>query len=514
MYNKDETFEIYADLSVVKSLETTDERWIVEGIASTSHLDLVGDVVLPENFIKHLDFFLDKGKIFYNHGYIKPEDTDGRTPIGHPLEAKLTDEGLYIKCALNKEHPIAQKIWKETFTNPDPIFRNQIGMSIGAKPVGEIKRVWKSDVQKFVNYLPDLILYEVSLTSKPVNENTRTWANVYKSMMDGMDSMQENSATNPVDSIELTVEQKDLTNDVDNNLIVIKSNFTDGEGNVFEVVLPINKEVLKAIMEDDNKKPLEDTDAPAAPGADDAATPPAADDAAPMTPDAPADAGAGADAPASPDAPMDMGDSPLDGATNPDEAPATNPDGTPADDTAPQGDASIGMLNDKFDTLLDMFQAMKDDLAKIIGGSNTDAQVTPPATPDIAPTEMLKSFKDEMVTLMTSAFDNINKTIVENQVLVTKSFDEVKKGKDNADGLALASIMLEDGTSVSLQKSVDEPTAEDLTKDLKLKSLVEDFRNIIGARPGDIQKRTTIFQKVRVELGMDANEFRKLVNSK
>src|SRR6056297_1344313 len=113
-------------LKSVNISSETEDSWIFEGLASTSDVDLFDEVVYPESFLKTIDFFQEKGKIYFdhdyakanedwlqNHGFTKEEIVSLKTPIGRPTEAKLTEEGLYLKGVVNKKHPMAKLMWDQ-----------------------------------------------------------------------------------------------------------------------------------------------------------------------------------------------------------------------------------------------------------------------------------------------------------------------------------------------------------------------------------------------------------------
>jgi hypothetical protein len=254
---------VYVKIDAVKSVTPSPdgEAWIFEGIASTADMDLYNEVVYPESFINSIDFFKNNGKIFFdhdyaksnadwlsNHGFSRDEILALRTPIGKPLDAKITDEGLYIRAVLNKSHPMARLMWNQFLNNEDESFRDQLGLSIGAKYLGQPRKEYDVKKGKYVTYLPDLLLYEVSLTPEPVNPHTKSWKAAIKSMMEEAEIPREKETQYH------RIKPDSIQFDDVNNQIVVKSTVVDSDGvnHVFEQVIDVKEDVIKS-MEDTNQ---------------------------------------------------------------------------------------------------------------------------------------------------------------------------------------------------------------------------------------------------------------------
>lgn len=266
--NYDTELNIYVQIDAVKSVSEYDKNhWVFEGIASTQDIDLYDEVVYPESFLNSIEFFKSNGKIFFDHdyakanadwlkdhGFSKEEIIALRTPIGKPLDAKVTADGLYIKAVLNKEHPMAKLMWNQYLNNSDDSFRDQIGLSIGAKYLGQPRKEFDVTKGKYVTYLPDLLLYEVSMTPEPVNP--KTWASVMKSMMKDASTskvLDNRIETHIVPSNSVKIESFD-----DSGNLTIKSLVEGEDGTVYELISTINlkEDVLKA-MDEKEKEILE-----------------------------------------------------------------------------------------------------------------------------------------------------------------------------------------------------------------------------------------------------------------
>ena len=105
---------------VIKKFD--DDKRIIEGIASTPNTDRVGDIVEPHGaeFDLPLPFLMDHGK------------NGSDDSIGHVIDAKVTDEGIYIKAQIEQDPalPYLDAAWAKI---KKKLVR---GLSIGFKGLG------------------------------------------------------------------------------------------------------------------------------------------------------------------------------------------------------------------------------------------------------------------------------------------------------------------------------------------------------------------------------------------
>lgn len=166
-----------------RGLDLKPGDWVVFGVASTPSVDLVNDAILDikYTFGDSLEEFVNKGRIFYEHGYKhagnKEKHPDIDIPIGIPIAAEIADNKLYVWILLDKNHELAQKIYKHLQNSDNRI--NKIGLSIGAIPLG--KSTSKIIGNTYVNIPPKMRLYEVSITGQPINVDT--FVKILKSMI-------------------------------------------------------------------------------------------------------------------------------------------------------------------------------------------------------------------------------------------------------------------------------------------------------------------------------------------
>lgn len=167
-----------------KNLELKPGDWVIFGVASTPNVDLVNDAILDVKYTfgDSLEEFVNAGRIFYEHGYkhagnpSKHPDID--VPIGIPIAAEIADNKLYVWILLDKNHELAQKVYKH-LQSADDRFTSKIGLSIGAIPIG--KSQTKVINGMYVNVPPKMRLYEVSITGQPINIDT--FVKVLKSLV-------------------------------------------------------------------------------------------------------------------------------------------------------------------------------------------------------------------------------------------------------------------------------------------------------------------------------------------
>ena len=146
-------FDFWVPITKAKTKEDGSLR-IVEGIASTPHLDLQNETVDQSG----IDF-----KYFLNHGYFNWDHKPGsENKIGEPWECKVTPKGLYVKGIIYKGKKIADNVWEHIQTlskNTDS--KRRVGFSLQGKTVrrngNSILKCWIQDV---------------AITTAPINHNT------------------------------------------------------------------------------------------------------------------------------------------------------------------------------------------------------------------------------------------------------------------------------------------------------------------------------------------------------
>lgn len=157
--NPDE-FHFFVPLEKMEKSEKDGQR-LIQGIASTSHRDLQGEIVVQKGI--DYDYFL-------KHGYINDDHKEGpEHKVGEPLDCKLTKDGLWIKAMLYKGKERSDYWWEHINTLERNSSRRQVGFSIQ----GKIQRRAGSTIVK-------CWLQDVAITASPVN--TKTWAEIVKSL--------------------------------------------------------------------------------------------------------------------------------------------------------------------------------------------------------------------------------------------------------------------------------------------------------------------------------------------
>ncbi len=160
---------------------TTDDGGGFEGLGAVyMNIDAVGDIIAPGAFRATLPEFLKSGIIGgLNHNW--------EQPIGHPVDARETPQGLYLKAVLD-DTPDAQAVRNRMKVNPASGRATISKLSIGYKAT-ESKMMNPADTKAFwkdVGYMPSekddkrsskpvrllkaINLYEVSPVVTPANE--------------------------------------------------------------------------------------------------------------------------------------------------------------------------------------------------------------------------------------------------------------------------------------------------------------------------------------------------------
>lgn len=536
-------FQLFVPLDVVKSTKASDD-WVFEGIASTEHEDLFGEVVYPDNFAQSIDFFRSNGKIYFDHlyaqknadwlkdhGFTQEQILSLKMPIGKPLDAQITDEGLYIKAVLNKEHPLSSFVWNSFMKNSDARFHDTMGLSIGAKYLGAPRREYNIQKAKYVTYLPDLLLYEVSVTPEPVNPYTKTWAHALKSMMEFAEA-----TPNPVSYH--TIVPDEVIYDEGRDVLVVKSTVTgkSGETHVFESYIDVKEDIeylmpkntkrtLKALPGEEEETLLDEgLDLGEELGEDEAALAEAGEE---LADDVLAEEGGEEDLLAE-GGDMDMGgaEADVDGLLDSLVGDEAGDEGAPA----PVEDDTQSMILDKLDSILDVLQTVADlDLGtgaeeEVVGDAPGAGQVS-----SVPPT--LKSTQVELSEASTERFGTALKGILDgwedrvvakiidkltNETTVVKSTmanTEQTEAKVIHPGVSVDDTRVADSEIV--QKSVvDYPgKSKDLSEEQQvvLKSLIEEYVDIRGYGQAHAQKRGRVLRRAEETLGVSQPQFYQFV---
>lgn len=518
--------QFYVPIDAVKSFttETGETAWEFEGIASTSDVDLVDEVVYPESYRDTVEFFKSNGKIFFDHDYAKndswmsnfnftkEEILDLKTPIGKPTEAEIRPEGLYIKGVLNKSHPIAQRVWNQFLNNPDGEFQEQLGLSIGAKYKGTPRREYDIKKGKYVTYLPDLLLYEVSLTPQPVNPYT--WATALKSFA---------GAAEESETSYHTISPENVLFDSENGKLVVKS-VVQGEGgkvHIFEQYIDVKEDVknvdnekivLKADFEEEEELSVMEGLPAEEEAVEEAVAGEVAEDAAEVAGEAEELSEAlGEDVAEEPfveeavEEPVGEGEAEglLDALVEVDEV------------SEGDGDAAMQLIMDKLDILIDLI--------------STSAPAEEAVVEEAAPGDQLEAFKSVLDERLPESGISIDKQSLEDLATVIKSLaDDVALKvfeRLSTETTVVKSVTAEDGARVPVNpavalsgednsqvpdtvKSVTEITpGEDSKSEVVLKSLVGRYRRISGHSMDKAQARASIVGEAASQLNMTTEQF-------
>lgn len=137
-----------------KSLDVKSGDWIIEGIASTPHIDRENDIVMASAVKNALKSYKEMPVLRYQH----------KDPIGKVLEMKYTPDGLYIKAKISNIQE-TKGIWQLI---KDGVIR---GLSIAGKILKASKK--KNDDGKEVRTIEKMELHEISIVDIPANSNSK-----------------------------------------------------------------------------------------------------------------------------------------------------------------------------------------------------------------------------------------------------------------------------------------------------------------------------------------------------
>lgn len=174
-----------ATYHIKRDFQLRDDDWVIFGVASTSDVDLVDEIIDAEYvFSESLEEFINTGRIFWEHGYKLAGKVDAdnpiTSPIGVPYLVEVFNNELLVYIVLDKSHPTSQMIWSR-LNQEDNRFSKQIGLSIGAIPLGVSSKTKDTKTGNYVKKCPKMRLYEISVTGQPINPHT--WTEVVKSFL-------------------------------------------------------------------------------------------------------------------------------------------------------------------------------------------------------------------------------------------------------------------------------------------------------------------------------------------
>ena len=169
----DTDFRFYFPLEKGGVKEKNGERFIY-GVASTEDLDLDAEVVTASGLKKSLDYFLQHGRIDYDH----LSKSEPRYIIGEPLKAHFDGQNrFHIMGKLYKGLDVADQVWGLLKAGC-----SRLGWSVGGKVIKKAMQFNKS-LNKFVPCVVEALINHVALTPHPKNLKTFATATAYGDFM-------------------------------------------------------------------------------------------------------------------------------------------------------------------------------------------------------------------------------------------------------------------------------------------------------------------------------------------
>jgi hypothetical protein len=148
-------------ISKSQDIGDKDDRRLIQGIASTDHIDLQGESVVQSGM---------DTSYFLKYGYINDDHKPGpEHKVGEPIECRSTKAGLWIKAFLYKGQERAEYWWQLMQSLEQSNANRKVGFSIQ----GKILRRSGNSIMK-------CWLQDIAITASPVN--THTWAEIVKSL--------------------------------------------------------------------------------------------------------------------------------------------------------------------------------------------------------------------------------------------------------------------------------------------------------------------------------------------
>lgn len=152
----------------LKSFKATDEaQGVFEALVAVfNNVDRVGDMILPGAFENTLAAWQEKGApipVIYSHEW---DNLDAH--IGEVLEAKETEEGLWVKAQIDLEEEFAKRVFKKMQRGT----LRQFSFAYDVEESAQVDRGEKAD-PRYVNELRKLDLLEVGPCLVGMNPDTQ-----------------------------------------------------------------------------------------------------------------------------------------------------------------------------------------------------------------------------------------------------------------------------------------------------------------------------------------------------
>lgn len=156
-------------------LKSDDEKWIVEGYASTDTLDRQDEIITKDALIKAEKDLLENNTVFYEHKH-------SELPIGKVIGSEVDQKGLKIKVQISKT---ASTIWQLVQEGVLHCF------SIGGRIIKAVEKYLKEQDKKIIE-IQEIELLEVSLVGIPANPEARAinWY-ISKALFGGEEKMEK-----------------------------------------------------------------------------------------------------------------------------------------------------------------------------------------------------------------------------------------------------------------------------------------------------------------------------------
>ena len=139
-----------------KSNQDAEGNWLIEGLASTSDIDLDNEKILPTAFEKSLPGFMKNPVLLLMHGFIEKYSY---LPIGKVIKAEIKETGLWVKAMISKTAP---EIW--TLIKENILKAFSIGFKLNEEGIEE-------EEDTGIGIIKDLHLLEISVVPIPANPN-------------------------------------------------------------------------------------------------------------------------------------------------------------------------------------------------------------------------------------------------------------------------------------------------------------------------------------------------------
>lgn len=158
---------MFKRITIQKSHFSDANYFVVEGLASTSDIDSYGEIINQHGIDLSL---VSEGSVQVNIEHGEDFPLYELSVVGNIIDARIEDEGLWVRAHIYWAHPHAKRIYDEIVKSPESV---QFSVELADCEYGD---------GKFSDVILHAKLIGVAFTKNPANDST--YSEIVKSMGD------------------------------------------------------------------------------------------------------------------------------------------------------------------------------------------------------------------------------------------------------------------------------------------------------------------------------------------